>query len=209
MTRCLVWLQSVTPSPVNKPTIVSVAPDADSVEIVAAVADLPGWEVVLELRRVRARASVVAECQLRPAGGGPVPDGGIRTEMLRRIPVAAIVRAAFDNPDTERSVGWLMARWFGGDAAADVVTAREGRNRGRDDLFYAQVALDWERLTAEGNGARRRLADERGEQPSTVKNWITEATRRGLLTEAGGTGVRARRATPLARKITEQAAEEG
>jgi hypothetical protein len=55
----------------------------------------------------------------------------------------------------------------------------------RPGTFYATVVERYGELMAEGRGARRRLATERGVSESTVRGWIAEAKRRGLWRTTG------------------------
>jgi hypothetical protein len=53
-----------------------------------------------------------------------------------------------------------------------------------DDVFYARLAVRYGSMSG-ARGARQDLADEYGVSDSTVRNWITEATKRGMWATAG------------------------
>jgi hypothetical protein len=55
----------------------------------------------------------------------------------------------------------------------------------RPDSFYADVALRYSELMAEGRAARRHLAEERNVSEATVRGWISEAKRRGFWRTTG------------------------
>ena len=63
---------------------------------------------------------------------------------------------------------------------------RTVRDDGKDDHFYASLAVEYAGVVAENpRGARKILSDRRGVADSTLKNWLTKATSRGFWWAAG------------------------
>lgn len=115
---------------------------------------------------------------------GAIPDTSplITARLLRRLPIGELEAWAR---------GWLRAsaqvldpffphlrEWFGDDDRAE---GRRGRNQ--PDSAYATLAAAYVAHVAAG-GKLRGLADAHGWSESTVRNRLTEARRRGLLTSA-------------------------
>jgi hypothetical protein len=78
----------------------------------ARVPGLPGWDVELVVPLSGEAADIVAELRLRPAfdhdvGHRVVPSGGIQAATLRALPLASILREAFQ-PGPPGSIGWFM-----------------------------------------------------------------------------------------------------
>lgn len=198
-------LLSVTAIQGNRVTIVGAEemPGAIRVEAHVDVEALAGWEVALTIPTTGERSGSVVELTIRPTwsrqhDGRTAPKGGVKAATLRAVPVAEILRASFVD-DRHLSIGSLLNEAYPQEATEIVRAAKGGRPPLYDEVFYAEVAIDWERHTAEGGpGALARMAQERREPPSTVKNWVTQATRRGLLHKATGRGPQPRFATAKA-----------
>ena len=63
---------------------------------------------------------------------------------------------------------------------------RPVRDDGRGDDFFAELALNYEALIAQhGRGARQHLADLYKQNPNTIRNWMSEAKRRGMWATSG------------------------
>lgn len=199
----------MTPIRGNKPVILGVDDIAGSdsgpegsVQISAVVPGLVGWEVVLTVPLRGDDAYAVVDLRVRPAWDKSlrrrvVPAGGVQAATLRALPLTAIMREAFQ-PGPPGSIGWYMSESYPEASAEIVRSVKGGRPRVYDDAFYAEVAVDWERITSDGTGALGRFTIERKSSQSTAKNWIMKATEKGFLHRSQGRGPRARRATDKA-----------
>lgn len=196
--------------------MISVEPLLPGAVVEATLPELVGWKARVRVEPFEG-TYVITACEVLPHDPDHVPRGGLRTAALRQVPLMAIMRQAFtvddlgtqtdDTPTVGRTVADLIDIFDGAGTARAI---SDGTRRGRvalDDKFYAQVALDWERLTAEGSTAegspRARLAAKRGQSPTTVRNWVHEATLRGLLDQSKTPGPRPRRATTKARRLVQ------
>ena len=164
-----------------------------SILAVAIVDGLDGLQVdcVVQLREGIAE---VVELRIRPAEtnwlNDPAfvpntpPRGGLTTRSLRKVHVDAIKRALRDllerpHPGTmgeRRRQDPNYRLW------AEGFHRRPGRG-GRSDLEYAQLARDYVELLCEP-GASKQLADSMFIDPAQVRNLLTEARRRELLSPA-------------------------
>lgn len=197
-------IATVAEKSVQRPVIVSIEPPTDRGDQLFVEATIPGhdgWKARIGI--TRRRAYEVVSCEVLALDPDEVPIGGLKARTLRAVPIAGIIREAFRDRTKVWTVGWLLDQIQGPGTAKAVWTSVGPASTAFDDAFYAQVALDWERLTEEGSGARARFAFERSQHESTVKNWVHEATRRGFLDQAGTPGPRARRATAAARELLE------
>jgi hypothetical protein len=108
-----------------------------------------------------------------------MPEGGITTRLLRRVPVQELVDAA------QRYLAAVAPRvskdW---EAAARREPARPGR-AGREDYFYAL----WAKRYVDKLGMTKTpipdLAREHGKEPSQVRDWVHKARERDLLSREG------------------------
>jgi hypothetical protein len=171
----------------------------------------PRWVVTLVLDVVNGRL-VVTELRLRARGDGPfgsgppvVPEGGITTPVLRKIPVARLVEEARVKAQAS-ATGWAapaptrkkktkgakrdpldelldsQARALARAGRAE--TGRAGRPRTRDDEHYLVWAVAYARKLAEGSHAPvAEIARERGVDRGMVRDRLHVARSRGLLTE--------------------------
>lgn len=199
-------LATMTGTQGQLPTVISVSGDGGSWEVESTIPAHPGWKAALTIE-VGEQGYAVTRCCVVPHDPDEVPAAGLRTSTLRGVPIASIVRAAFteQRPGT---IGWLVDQIDGPGTADEIATVVDPGPRRRDDAFYARVAVDWERHTAAGSGARARMAAERNLNELTVRNLVSEATRRGLLDRSKATGPRMRRASDRARTILEQEGEQ-
>lgn len=108
--------------------------------------------------------------------GALPPPGGITTRMLRRYPLGRIEANARRYLAEHDELHLEVPDW-----SAQAHT-RPGR-RGRADLFYAQIAADYVAALDSGASAPvSAVADRRHLARTTVRNMLSEARRRGLLT---------------------------
>ncbi len=122
-----------------------------------------------------------------------VPGTGLDSEVLRSIRVGQIMAEAraqlIEAPEwaggraplTEAQKGWAKA-------AAEAVKDRPLR-RGRSgypDDHYRRIALLYLDFQAQGvaHGINGRIAEVEGVAPTTIKDWVHQARRRGFLTAA-------------------------
>lgn len=111
----------------------------------------------------------------RPAPTG-VPDGGLTMRRLRGIRVSDFQTTARKFLGAEAiDRGWLGPEW-----ATEAV--RRPGGGGRESLHYAELAAAYVRHLAEGSAPIEALALELHLSKSTVRNQVSEARRRGLLT---------------------------
>ena len=180
------------------------------------VPELPGWYAVLRLDDVEG-AQVITEFRifsrahttwlakkwtsetlgLEPTGEQPTK--ALNSTLLRRVPLARLVRRAFNHVPLMYREN-VMADWL------DTDRRRPGR-QGRSDLSYAT----WARAYAElfESGERKpttRLAEEQHLSPSQVGTIIGEARRRGLLTRASP-GMAGSELTDIARQMLSESKE--
>lgn len=170
----------------------------------------PRWVVTLVLDVVNGRL-VVTELRLRARGDGPfgsgppvVPEGGITTPVLRKIPVAQLVEEARAWAQ-ESAAGWsapaatrkkkkgakrdrldelLESQARALTRAGRAETGRAGRPRTRDDEHYLVWAVAYTRKLAEGSHSPvAEIARERGVDRGMVRDRLHVARSRGLLTE--------------------------
>lgn len=136
--------------------------------------------------------------------------GGLGTRALRQLPLEEVRRAARNAVaywlDQIKEPGEGMVASAGMKARLDALSADFGDrkppgNRGKGDLFYAEVARDYERLCA-GPGAVQALAKERGCVYETARDWVRIARRqKGMLTEPPGPGRQGGETTPKAKAL--------
>jgi len=112
----------------------------------------------------------------------PIPDLGVTTGLLRRIPFARIAERELDEfIELVEILDLEPDLWWG---EVPPVPGRRGSDRG--NVFYAQIAA--ENLELHRSGVRspiQTLADRHGYSRNTVKTWLTQARQRGLLETRG------------------------
>jgi hypothetical protein len=179
-----------------------------------AIADLQGSSLVRAVPRENTRLVVVRHgddwrvgfrlTHSRPGPWEMVEFGALYTgegptsaEMLRRLPLGALLREArglVSRPsDDMPAKGPEGPQLVDFDSAAFGAFLVDGRGkRKRTDEDFARLALEYVRLVSEGDPSPAKTLSERLSGSSAVwANRISEARRRGLLTtpqpgEAGG-----------------------
>jgi hypothetical protein len=185
------------------------------------------WTVDVWLA-IRSGRLVVGEVRVFPAAGPPrvtagfpwrgtaadVPRGGLERRLLVRVPVgrfvlAVLARAAaaalVPGPSAGAvttqgaNLGWLNRILPGVETLAP--RPRERRNVGRDDRFYARLALEYLQTIASGSSSPvKDVAAKHGEKASRIRDQIHEARVRGLLSQ-GEAGKRGGYLLPRARQM--------
>jgi hypothetical protein len=126
---------------------------------------------------------------------GAPPPGGISTRMLRKYPLGRIEANARRYLAEHDQLHAEVPDW------SEQAHTRPGR-RGRADLFYAQIAADY--VAALDSGASAPVsaaADRRHLARTTVRNMLSEARRRGLLTRPTKRGAADGSLTPKAQDL--------
>jgi hypothetical protein len=136
------------------------------------------------------------------------PAGGISTKLLRDVRLGLSARAwAYFNEYLRRmpkTVAEQLAR-----AAQTDVHAGARRRTGRPDRFYARVAQRYVRLVMKGSRRpNEQIAAQIEESISKVRDFITQARRRGLLTQAPKMGQRGGSLTQRALKLLKTRGDE-
>lgn len=132
----------------------------------------------------------------RPAPIG-VPAGGLTLRRLRGIRMADFQTVARSYLSTQSSPGgWLGERW-----ATEAV--RRPGPKGRDDLHFAELAAAYIRHLDQGHKPIEALASEQFLSKTTIRNKISSARKRGLLT-ATPQGVAGGRLTPKAIELLKE-----
>jgi hypothetical protein len=171
---------------------------------------------------------VVGEVRVFPAAGPPritagypwkgtpndIPRGGLERRLLVRVPVgryvavvmaraaaAALVPGPKAGAITTQgmNLGWLNRILPGVETLAP--RPRERRSVGRDDGYYARLALEY--VQAIGGGSISPVNDvaaKRGEKANRIRDQLHEARVRGLLSE-GEAGKRGGYLLPRARQV--------
>lgn len=114
------------------------------------------------------------------------PAGGLTASQLRSLDLGKVLARA--RALAESTSEFLNKREPGssGPWAENLRAApkRPGRS-GRDDYFYAQLAEWFVALIGQNvRGPVQRIAREKGASEHTVRDWLAEARKRGLLTKA-------------------------
>jgi hypothetical protein len=204
-------------------------PDREGAWLDDVITDAHGYrwtvDVWIAIRRGR---PVVGEIRIFPAAGPPrvtagypwkgtpadVPLRGLERRLLVRVPTgryativqaraaaAALVSGPSAGAVTVQgaNLGWLNRILPGVETLAP--RPRERRNAGRDDGFYARLALEYVQAIAAGSiSPVKDVAAKRGEKASRIRDQLHEARVRGLLSE-GEAGKRGGVLSPRARQV--------
>ena len=148
--------------------------------------------------RVCSQCGHIGPADPRQAAGprtkaGLAPAGGITTRMLRKVRLAELVG------EVRRSGAAHLESISNGPGSAGSIAAaalgsglvdgpRPGRP-GREDRDYAEVAAMYvEALASHPRAPVKRVAELRGEEPTTIRDTLYEARNRGLLSNAPSRG---------------------
>jgi hypothetical protein len=127
-----------------------------------------------------------------------LPDPGLKSSALRRSLFTQLTKRA----QQEINEAWDIPEMRGPLQDSDLREAatRPGR-RGHPDLFWAQLAANYERAAAEHHNFNEVLARTYGEKPEKVAGWVHQARR---PTHAFIEPSPSRQATAKARRVLEQ-----
>jgi hypothetical protein len=154
-----------------------------------------GWEVRAKIRDGDGQP-VVEALVIRPSES--LPPGGLTMRRMRSIRLGDLVKEARDrvfhfavpeNEETADYMGFLKRE------------PRPGR-RGRQDAFYASVALDY---VSAGTTPVKDMAKRRHLSQARVRDLVHEARRRELLSRSAGRGRAGGSLTEKAKSILAEA----
>lgn len=143
---------------------------------------LIGMEMADE-RAVAREESLLPDLLERPGGDTPLAEVTVRA--LRQVPFGAIDAAARQH--IRGTLGAAEVKALGPPVVDDTprltaaFTARKPGLPGRPDSYYLKFAVKYVELLGTG-AVIRHLAEEFDTSPATMRNLISEARRRGLLT---------------------------
>ncbi len=174
-------------------------------EAEAQLEDYPGFEVRVKIRSLEGNVEVVdVRVYKAPARAvHKVAAGPVTTRMLRAVPLGAIQQHALEALAAASSASWLPE----GSVAPFRDNPYPGR-RGRDDLEYALLAAKYVAWVARSRTPMRDLAAAEYMSVKTLKNKVTEARYRELLTRSGR-GTAGGELTEKARRLLREAEEHG
>lgn len=178
--------------------------DADTGNATARV-DLeafPGWQIEADVDGVTSGTPVLRALRLQ------APEGkAVTTRALAAVPTGAILRAISE--DLAMLAGSPSGNWRASPAMARDVrrwvkgldtASKTGRARNAD-VFYAQLAIDYETIAHTSATPTKDLAEKYGVTYARMKNLLSEAGYRGFLVRRQG--VAGGRATDAARNLLE------
>ncbi|MDH3259779.1 MAG: hypothetical protein OEM84_02270 [Acidimicrobiia bacterium] len=174
--------------------------DGEKRWVVAFDDELDGWTIAVTLES-HTDGFVVRELHVSPTGA--TPPGGyqhaahhrrIKPDRLRMLAIQSVLE--HENPGYEKLV------------ANAVRFSGRGRHK-HDDLFYARLAASYSFHAKYGaRHVHRKVATDNFLEATTVKDYIEEARRRGLLTRPQKKGVAGGELTTKARKLLEPLVKE-
>lgn len=136
----------------------------------------------------------------------PIPGNGVTTGVLRRIPFAEIVNelaAGFIDNVEAFSLEPERELWS---ELSKPIERRKGGGTDRGDQFYARIAAQFiELIQSNDRSPIKSLAKRHTYSENTVKSWIYQARKRGLLDSLG----RGRPGGRLSSKANELLRQEG
>jgi hypothetical protein len=148
-----------------------------------------------------------------------VPPGGLTARMVKSVKPGAFLDKATDilrgmeltwGKDEVHKPGGVLNRQ-GFTRLSSQSVQRRGRPPEHDDLFYAGLARDYQRIMDGGNvrAPIKQLANERDYERATIRRLLNKARERGMLTHPPSTGGQAGgRLTQLAIDLLTAAGEE-
>lgn len=163
--------------------------------VLVSFPQMPGWEFRLDLTPDR-----ITRLDVRA-------DEGVTSRSLRELPLATIGRDArgWAAGQLAMSAAWEAGVSMSPDLAQEVVQQvqsfrkRPGRAK-RGDRYYASAAAEYVELVATSATPLKALAERNRYSSSQTRNILSEARRRGFLTQAPA-GRAGGELTPLAREL--------
>jgi predicted nucleic acid-binding protein len=131
---------------------------------------------------------------------GETPRGGLTTTKLRNVALTSLLARARETladhaPEAQHASAYLGAE------------RKMGRPRTITDLFLAQLAVAYEEALKTHAAPRKAVAEQFGLSPERTRDYLKEASRRGLRTR-GVHGRASGRATDRAKALLAEAERE-
>lgn len=163
-------------------------------EVVCELPEYPGWRILVD---VQADENGLALRRLVVEPAAEMPSGGITTRLLRDLHTGELIAAL-------RAAARQAKRYVGVEVKIEKPN-RVGR-RGREDLYYAEVAAAYVDALGNTPHAAAHVASANHLSPSQLRNLLTAARKRGLLTDAPK-GRPGGELTPLAKRLLSESME--